>query len=418
MTKRDTQSGVRGKRALMGDTVGDEMIANDLAARIYVVGIGGSGNSAINRMIQNKIRGVHFVAINTDAQALALSNAAQRIHIGRETTRGLGAGMDPEVGRAAALEDETLIREALEGADMVFLTCGTGGGTGSGVTPVVADIAKEMGALTVGVVTKPFTFEGMQRRRIADDALEELIDRVDTLITIPNDKVLHMIDRKTSLTDAFKIVDDVLRQGVQGISDIITKPGMVNVDFADVNTIMRDAGSSLMGIGYGSGDDRAKQAAEMAISSPLLDVTIEGARGVLFAITGGNDLGMMEVQEAADIITANIDTEAKVIFGAVSDPSLGDELQITVVATGFQQPGITSGKKRAIAVGDIGPGEEEVKKSSDEQSTADISEDKNNPPESFMKAPSQKREPDITQPSPDDVEDEFDIPAFLRKKMK
>ncbi len=305
-------------------------------ARIKVVGVGGSGNNAVTRMIEEKVEGVEFVSINTDAQALHNSKASEKIHIGKNLTKGLGAGMNPEVGRQAAEENRDEIQDVLKGADMVFITCGLGGGTGSGAAPIVAEVAKESGALTVAVVTKPFMFEGMQRKRIADEAMENMSERVDTLIAIPNDKLLNIIDRKTSLISAFKIVDDVLRQGVQGISDLITKPGIVNVDFADVRAVMADSGSALMGIGVATGEDRAADAARAAINSPLLELSIDGARGVLFNVSGGSDLTMMEISEAANIITESIDDDARVIFGAVSDDAVRKgEIRITVVATGF-----------------------------------------------------------------------------------
>jgi cell division protein FtsZ len=305
-------------------------------AKIKVVGVGGSGGNAISRMIDSKIKGVEFVVVNTDAQALHHSKAQDKIHIGKNLTKGLGAGMNPEIGRQAAEENRDEIQEVLKGADMVFVVAGAGGGTGSGAAPIVAETAKELGALTVGVVTKPFAFEGAQRRAIAEEALANMKDRVDTLITIPNDKLLAIIDKKTTLINAFRIVDDILRQGVQGISDLITKPGIVNVDFADVRAIMADSGSALMGIGIASGDNRAAEAAKAAINSPLLDLSIDGAKGVLFNISGSTDLTMLEINEAANIITENIDANAKVIFGAVSDDQVRKgEIQITVVATGF-----------------------------------------------------------------------------------
>ncbi len=305
-------------------------------ARIKVVGVGGSGNNAVTRMIEEKVAGVEFVSINTDAQALHNSKASEKIHIGKNLTKGLGAGMNPEVGRQAAEENRDEIQDVLKGADMVFITCGMGGGTGSGAAPIVAEVAKESGALTIAVVTKPFMFEGMQRKRIADEAIENMRERVDTLIAIPNDKLLNIIDRKTSLISAFKIVDDVLRQGVQGISDLITKPGIVNVDFADVRAVMADSGSALMGIGVATGEERAAEAARAAINSPLLELSIDGARGVLFNVSGGSDLTMMEISEAANIITESIDEDARVIFGAVSDDAVRKgEIRITVVATGF-----------------------------------------------------------------------------------
>jgi len=276
-------------------------------AKIKVVGVGGSGNSAINRMVASKIRGVDFIAVNTDAQALHHSIAPTKIHIGRGTTKGLGAGMDPELGLKSAEENEQEIMKFLEGSDMVFITCGLGGGTGTGAAPVIADIAREAGALTVAVVTKPFTFEGVQRKDIADRGLDNLLDKVDTTITIPNDRLLQIIDKKTSLLEAFGIVDEVLKQGVQGISEVITVPGLVNVDFADVKAIMNQAGSALMGIGTATGESRAHDAAKAAIDSPLLELSINGATGVLFTISGGKELSMLEVSEAAEVITANCD---------------------------------------------------------------------------------------------------------------
>lgn len=307
-------------------------------ARIKVVGVGGSGSNAVSRMVECKLSGVEFVAINTDAQDLHHCKAGEKIHIGKNLTKGLGAGMNPELGRQAAEENRDEIHETLKGADMVFIVYGAGGGTGSGAGPIVAEAAKEAGALTVGVVTRPFSFEGKQRSAIADESIENLRDRVDTLITVQNDKLLQIIDKNTSLINAFGIVDDVLRQGVQGISDLITRPGIINVDFADVRSIMQDSGSALMGIGIASGDSRAVQAAKQAINSPLLDISIDGAKGILFNITGNEDLTMIEVNEAANIITENIDPNAKIIFGASSDESTKKgEVKITVVATGFDE---------------------------------------------------------------------------------
>ncbi|PLX26439.1 cell division protein FtsZ [Candidatus Parcubacteria bacterium] len=306
-------------------------------AKIKVVGIGGSGGSAVNRMVEGRIRGVDFLALNTDVQALHHNGAPKKLHIGKTVTRGLGAGMDPEKGKRSAEEAQNEIREALKDTDMIFITCGLGGGTGSGAAPVVAEIARDMGVLTVAVVTKPFSFEGPQRKIIADEAHDDLARHVDTVITIPNDRILQIIDKKTSLLDAFDIVDDVLRQGVQGISELITVPGLINVDFADVKSIMSDTGSALMGIGLGSGDNRAVEAAKAAISSPLLEVSIDGARGILFTITGGSSLGMQEVAEAAKVITSSADDDVQVIFGAVVDESMGEDVRVTVVATGFDE---------------------------------------------------------------------------------
>ncbi len=308
-------------------------------ARIKVVGVGGGGGKAVTRMIDHKISGVDFITINTDAQDLHFTKARTKIHVGKNLTKGLGAGMNPEVGRQAAEENRDEIHEALKGADMIFLTGGLGGGTCSGASPIVAEVAREAGALVIGVVTKPFSFEGIQRSRLAEEAWQLLRDRVDALITIHNDRMLGVIGKETPLLGAFAICDDVLRQAVQGISDLIITPGIINVDFADVRAIMSDAGSALMGVGLGSGEDRAVVAARAAVSSPLLDVSINGARGVLFNVSGGTDLTMWEINEAARVITESIDRDAKVIFGAVHDEHLKKgEVKITVIATGFSAP--------------------------------------------------------------------------------
>lgn len=304
-------------------------------ARIKVVGVGGGGNNALNRMIQSSIRGIDFVAVNTDAQALHYSQATKKVHIGKEATRGLGAGANPEIGKIAAEESEEDIFAALKGSEMVFITGGCGGGTASGAAPVIARIAKEIGALTVAIMTKPFAFEGDRRRKIAEAALDELRDKVDTLIVIPNDRILQIIDRKTSLLDAFGAVDNILRQGVQGISDLITVNGLVNLDFADVKSIMSNAGSALMGIGHGSGDNRAVEAVKQAMDSPLLEVSIQGAKGVLINFTGGRDMGMHEIEEAAKLIHDSVDPEANIIWGTVLDENTTGEIKVTLVATGF-----------------------------------------------------------------------------------
>jgi len=304
-------------------------------AKIKVVGVGGSGGSAINRMIASKIKGVEFIAVNTDVQALLHNNARHKLHIGESTTKGLGAGMDPNIGLQAAQESINELRDLLKGSDMVFVTCGLGGGTGTGASPVIAQVAKELGALVIAVVTKPFSFEGVQRTEIAERGYKELESRVDTIITIPNDKIFQIIDKKTSLLDAFKIVDDVLRQGIQGISEAITIPGLINVDFADIKAIMNNAGSALMGIGEATGENRAVVAAKKAISSPLLDISIDGARGVLFIFIGSPSLTMNEINEAANVITENADANAKIIFGTVIDDNMKDKVRVTVIATGF-----------------------------------------------------------------------------------
>jgi cell division protein FtsZ len=304
-------------------------------AVIKVVGVGGGGTNAVNRMVDAGLAGVEFIAVNTDAQALLMCDADVKIHIGAKATRGLGAGADPAVGLAAATESRDELKEALKGADMIFVTAGEGGGTGTGGGPVVAELARELEALTVGVVTKPFSFEGRRRALQAEQGIGNLADRVDTLIVIENDRLLQVVEKKTPLSDAFRMADDVLRQGVQGITDLITVPGLVNLDFADVKTIMREAGSALMGIGVGHGESRAAEAARAAVSSPLLEQSIEGATGILLNISGGTDLGLFEVNEAAEVVTSAADQNANVIFGAVIDESLKDEVRVTVIATGF-----------------------------------------------------------------------------------
>jgi cell division protein FtsZ len=304
-------------------------------ALIKVVGVGGGGTNAVNRMVDAGLSGVEFIAVNTDAQALMMCDADVKIHIGSQSTRGLGAGADPAVGQAAAQESRDELKEALKGADMVFVTAGEGGGTGTGGAPIVAELARELQALTVGVVTKPFVFEGRKRSQQADLGIDNLRDRVDTLIVIENDRLLQVVEKKTSVVDAFRMADDILRQGVQGITDLITVPGLVNLDFADVRTIMREAGSALMGIGSASGENRAAEAARAAVSSPLLETTIEGATGILLNITGGPEIGLFEVNEAAEVVTSAADQNANVIFGAVIDDAMGDEVRVTVIATGF-----------------------------------------------------------------------------------
>jgi cell division protein FtsZ len=314
-----------------------ESSGNYLAV-IKVVGVGGGGTNAVNRMVDAGLRGVEFIAVNTDAQALAMCDADVKIHIGSKITRGLGAGANPDIGYQAAIESKDELRDAIKGADMVFVTAGKGGGTGTGASPVIAELAKELGALTVGVVTRPFMFEGKRRARQAEDGIRELREKVDTLIIIPNDRLLQVVERRTSIIDAFKVADDVLRQGVQGITDLITVPGLINLDFADVRTVMREAGSALMGIGVAGGENRAVEAAKAAISSPLLEASVEGAMGILLNITGGADLGLFEVNEAAEIISSAADADCNIIFGAVVDPALGDEVRVTVIATGFDGP--------------------------------------------------------------------------------
>ncbi|MBF1746120.1 MAG: cell division protein FtsZ [Veillonella sp.] len=304
-------------------------------ANIKVIGVGGGGNNAVNRMVDNQIKGVQFLAVNTENQVLELSKADVTIQIGEKVTKGLGAGANPQVGEEAAQESREEIIKALEGADMVFVTAGMGGGTGTGAAPIVAECAKEVGALTVGVVTKPFAFEGKRRRAAAEKGIEFLTQKVDTIIVIPNDKLLQVVDKKCTITDAFSKADDVLRQGIKGISDLIQIPGLINLDFADVKTIMTEQGEALMGIGVGEGENRAADAAKMAINSPLLETSIDGAKGILLNISGSSDLSIFEVNEAAEIISDAADPDANIIFGSVIDESLGDKVQITVVATGF-----------------------------------------------------------------------------------
>ena len=334
---------------MLMDNNSEENTMLDGTATIKVIGVGGAGNNAVNRMVESGIRNVEFIAVNTDRQALLLSKAASKIQIGEKITRGLGAGANPDIGAQAAEESKTEIAEALRGADMVFVTAGMGGGTGTGAAPIVAAAAKEMGILTIGVVTKPFTFEGKKRLSQAERGIESLKGKVDTLVVIPNDKLLQVIDRKTSIVEAFKMADDVLRQGVQGISDLIAIPG--NLDFADVKTIMLNTGMAHMGIGRASGENRAEDAAKQAVQSPLLETSIEGARGVIINITGGSNLGLHEVNTAAELIQRNVDPEANIIFGAVIDESLDEDIVITVIATGFEKE--EGPLSNTLAVGDI-----------------------------------------------------------------
>ncbi len=379
-------------------------------ASIKVVGVGGAGGSAVNRMKDAGLSGVQFIAMNTDAQALHNSKADIKIHLGKSTTNGLGAGADPLTGEAAANESRDEIRDAIEGADMIFVTIGAGGGTGSGAGHVVAEIARELGILVVGVATKPFSFEGEKRRQNAEWAIAQLGKQVDTLITIPNDRLLQTIDRRTPLLETFKIADDVLRQGVQGISELITEHGLINLDFADVKAVMSNAGSALMGIGRASGDDRAAQAAQQAIESPLIEVSIDGAKGVLFNVTGGYDMSMSEIQEAAEIITSSVSPDANIIFGATLKPDLEDELIITVIATGFdsayfheqaaQLETPTSGIAQRAVI------DEAVEAIDMDLSHVDAAA-------SFAEEPTH----DIWN-TPNEENDESDTPAFLRRRKK
>lgn len=390
-------------------------------ARIKVVGVGGAGGAAVNRMVDAGITGVDFVAINTDAQALHHSKAGQKVHIGNEATRGLGAGADPSVGQRAAQESADDIKKAVGGADMVFITFGGGGGTGSGAGPLVAKAAKDSGALVVGFVTKPFAFEGEKRRRNADSSIENLRGNVDTLITVPNDRLLQTIDRRTPLLEAFKVADDVLRQGVQGISDLITVHGLVNLDFADVKTVMSNAGSALMGIGRANGDNRAMDAAQQAISSPLLEVSIDGARGILFNVIGGLDMSMHEINTVAETITAAADPEANIIFGATINPDLEGEIIVTVVATGFDDSYFaTRDTKTAELVRQATqePAEDKIDSAALKDLDMEL-KDQTHPAEDFHneETPNIWALPDDTSTSTDqpDSEDELEKPSFLRR---
>ncbi|MRG85485.1 cell division protein FtsZ [Salinibacillus xinjiangensis] len=362
-------------------------ISNDQLAKIKVIGVGGGGSNAVNRMIEHGVQGVEFIAVNTDAQALNLSKAEVKLQIGEKLTRGLGAGANPEVGRKAAEESREQIEEALQGADMVFVTAGMGGGTGTGAAPVIAQISKELDALTVGVVTRPFLFEGRKRSTHAISGIDALKSSVDTLIVIPNDRLLEMVDKNTPMLEAFREADNVLRQGVQGISDLIAVPGLINVDFADVKTIMSDKGSALMGIGVATGESRAVEAAKKAISSPLLETSIDGARGVLMNISGGTNLSLYEVQEAADIVTSAADQEVNVIFGSVINEDLKDEIVVTVIATGFDETKAAQPKERPTV------GAEKVSRPQEERR---INRGGNNTVE----------------------EDTLDIPTFLRNRNR
>lgn len=392
------------------------MIKPDIArfAKIKVVGIGGGGSNAVNSMIiNNQINGVDFVSVNTDSQALLLSQAPNKLQIGDNLTRGLGAGGNPDIGRQAAEESREKIAEFLRDADMVFLTCGEGGGTGTGATPIFAEIAKELGALTVAVVTKPFQFEGARRMVSAEEGIANLKDKVDTLIVIPNQRLLEVIDKKMTLLEAFRVTDSVLGQGVQGISDLITMPGLINVDFADVRTIMTNAGSALMGIGTGVGENRASTAARTAIASPLLETTIEGAKGVLFNIIGGNDLTMAEVDEAAKLISSAVDPDANIIFGATIDEKLVDQIKITVIATGFDET-----KKRLRELSGRQQQPSPYGMPARQQPAASFHKQAD-PQAAATKQPPVQQPPSQFIPTNDDIppeEDEFDIPAFLRQR--
>jgi cell division protein FtsZ len=377
-------------------------------AVIKVVGIGGGGVNAVNRMIDAGLRGVEFIAINTDAQALLMSDADVKLDIGRELTRGLGAGADPEIGRRAAEDHRDEILEVLKGADMVFVTAGEGGGTGTGAAPLVAQVAKELGALTIGVVTRPFTFEGRKRSAQAELGIGELKEEVDTLIIIPNDRLLQIADGETSVVQAFGLADEVLLQGVQGITDLITTPGLINLDFADVRTVMKDAGSALMGIGKARGDQRSLEAAQLAISSPLLEASIDGARGVLLMLAGGSDLGLFEVNEAADVVTQAAHPDANIIFGAVIDDSLGDEVKVTVIAAGFDKFDAVVEQQGAILSRSSRP--EDAPAATPAPAIPAPDEEEDDEDEVFR--PAERRRSVVVDASGDD--DDLDVPSFLR----
>jgi cell division protein FtsZ len=375
-------------------------------ARIKVVGVGGSGKNATNHMVKSKVKGVEFIAVNTDAQDLHNSLAKKKVHIGKHLTKGLGTGMNPDLGGRAAEETKEEVQETLKGADMVFISCGLGGGTGTGAAPVVARAAKEMGALTVAVVTKPFSFEGNQRMRLAEKGAEALKEEVDALIVVPNDRLLTIVGKDTTAIDAFAMSDEILREGVEGISDLITMPGIINVDFADIRAIMEDAGSALMGLGQASGENRATEAAKIAINSPLLDISITGAKGVLFAIAGGDDMTMSEIQEAASVITESVDQDAKIIFGAVRDERLKkNEIKVTVIATGFPDGALSKSSGGLFQFGAKG-------ESNKDEQDKDDKESRIIPPSTTSTTKKSTVEDE------DDDNDWGAVPAFLRRGKK
>ena len=381
-------------------------------ARIKVVGVGGSGGNAVNHMMNKKVKGVDFIAINTDAQDLHGSLAKKKIHIGKNLTKGLGTGMSPDLGRKAIEETKEEVQEALKGSDMVFIACGLGGGTGSGASPIVAQTARDVGALTVAVVTKPFFFEGKQRGKIAETALEDLRKEVDAIIVIPNDRLLNNISKETTAKNAFEMCDDVLKQAVEGISDLITTPGLINVDFADVKAVLKDAGSALMGIGVSSGEKRAEEAAKIAINSPLLDISINGARGVLFSIAGGDDVTMFEIQDAAKVITESMDPDARVIFGTIKDDKLNKgEVKVTIIASGFPEGAV----KRSLFASNNEENKEESQKGKIFNSITPQKESKEEKKEIKQEKKAVKK-----ANVPEDDDDEWSaVPAFLRRsKLK
>jgi len=400
-------------------------------AKIKVVGIGGAGGNAVNRMVEEGIQGVEFIAINTDVQALHNNKADIKLHIGKTVTRGLGAGMNPQLCRQAAEESQSEIRDLLKGSDMVFITCGLGGGTGTGAAPLIAEIAKDLGALTIAVVTKPFAFEGGQRRRIADRGYDDLSSQVDTIITVANEKLLTIIDKRTSLLDSFKIADNILRQGVQGIAEIITVPGIVNADFNDVRAIMANTGSALMGIGQATGENKAEEAVRAAVNSNLLETSINGAKGIVFTITGGPDLSMMEVSEAARIISSLADEDAKIIFGAVIDERLKDELKVTIVATGFNDQDRPANDFSPVETPaqsyiphNFAKKEEDRKRTEVKEETKEAKNtslnfswfEKKEKAEAKVEPVQSAVKPQIKK-TDDEEDEELSVPAFIRKKM-
>lgn len=425
-TLRSLFSGSKPPAGQQGSAQGDDDASTDSStqevrpdvtpgADIRVLGAGGGGSNAIKRMMDAKVQGVEFIAVNTDVQALYHNPAAHKLTIGRGVTRGLGAGANPDIGKKAAEESMEEIKKTLDGADMLFITAGLGGGTGSGSCPIIAEVARSMGILTVGVVTKPFSFEGLKRKKQSDEALQQLKGKVDTLITIPNDKILSLIDKTTPLTEAFQVVDEVLQHAIEGISSIITVHGLVNVDFADVKSVMQDAGTALMGIGYGTGDSRAAEAARAAVDSPLLEQSISGAKGILFNITGGNDLSMYEVDEAARIITEASDSDANIIFGAVIDENATGEVKCTVVAAGFEEvdtqsyPTIGASTGESLTKKTFGvPPAGASAPSSDSPAVPSETFEREEAPANLMEAKSTKVELD---------ESELEVPAFMRKPI-
>lgn len=397
----------------------DEFAIGESFAQIKVVGVGGGGGNAVNRMINEGLGGVEFIAVNTDNQALMLSKAKTRVRIGDKLTRGLGAGGNPEIGRKAAEESTDDLYEILRGADMVFIAAGMGGGTGTGASPMVAQIAKELGALTIGVVTKPFTFEGTRRTQIAESGIESLKSQVDTLIVIPNDRLLQIADKRASLQQAFSLADDVLRQGIQGISELITVPALINLDFADVRTIMSEGGAALMAVGHAGGDDRARQAAEAAISSGLLDVTIDGARGILFNITGGPDLSLYEVHEAAAIIKESAHPDVNMIFGAQIDENMGDEIRITVIATGFEQSRVKTRMDQQRPQAPSRQQQQPMQQPRQQQPVeSQRAPQQPAPQQPQVRQPPQRPTQDAYAPRVYDDDEDMDIPPFLRKNRR